>query len=478
MVSCLGGYNNAMRHVQPALKVFFILLCLILASVAPVLLTGYARLGQAETALAAEDYALAAASFESAAQFLPWRVDLWERAAAAALFAGQSKKTVLYFSHVRRPSLNGYLILGSARLQRGELELALSAFQSALDVYGPSASSYSFIAELHRRRGDLLAERDALRNQLELDFSNARVHYRLGLIMMVLDAEKALTELMLAASLDSEFDPAVHTLRTALNLSAVQPDSTGQLVTIGRALGLVNEWLLAAEAFRQAVETDAENANAWAWLGEAKQHLAQDGRVELDRALSLDNKSVIVRGLRGLYWTRQEKYPQALAEYLLAAGLDPENSAWQASIGESYTLLGDLPSALTAYQRAAEMAPNDAAYWRLLAVFCAANGVRVEDVGLPAAQKAVELAPEDALALDALGWSYLSSGRLALAVQTLLEALERAPDYYPARLHLAMTYLSQGNSNAAYVELTHVRDVDPNGPSGQLAVQLLEQYFP
>src|SRR4030067_1220862 len=108
MVGCQAGYNNAMRHVQPAFNVFSILLWLILASAAPVLLTGYVRLGQAETALAAEDYALAAASFKSAAQFLPWRVDLWERAADAALFVRQPHKKIHNFFSIQWPSLNGY----------------------------------------------------------------------------------------------------------------------------------------------------------------------------------------------------------------------------------------------------------------------------------------------------------------------------------------------------------------------------------
>jgi Tfp pilus assembly protein PilF len=100
------------------------------------------------------------------------------------------------------------------------------------------------------------------------------------------------------------------------------------------------------------------------------------------------------------------------------------------------------------------------------------------DVGLPAAQKAVQLAPQDLGALDALGYAYFSSGRFYTAEQTLLDVIARAPDYLPARLHLAMTYLSQGKRDAAYAELVHIRDADPNGANGQFAAQLLKQYFP
>jgi cytochrome c-type biogenesis protein CcmH/NrfG len=167
-----------------------------------------------------------------------------------------------------------------------------------------------------------------------------------------------------------------------------------------------------------------------------------------------------------------------LAEYKLAAEYEPENPAWLASIGDAYIQLGDLAAALTAYQRATELAPNESTYWRLLAVFCAGNGVRVEDIGLPAAQKAVDLAPDDIAVLDALGWSYSVSGRHYTAEQTLLDVIARDPNYLPARLHLAMNYLAQGNQVAAYTELAHIRDNDPDGANGQLAEEILKQYFP
>jgi len=319
-----------------------------------------------------------------------------------------------------------------------------------------------------------------LENQLRLDAKGGDVYtyYRLGLLLTVLEPEQALTNLMLASSLDPQFDPAVQTLRAALNLSATQPDASQQMVTIGRALGLVQEWDLSIAAFEKAITLDEKNAEAWAWLGEAKQQKGQDGSAELDRAVALDQTSVVVRALRGLYWNRQEKYPQMLAEYLLAAESEPTNPAWQAGIGDAYTRRGDLVAALKAYQHATELAPNESTYWRLLAVFCAENGVRLDDVGLPAAQKAVDLAPDDPFALDALGWVYLSSGRYANAEQILLDVVERFPEHLPAHIYLAMTYLAQGNRAAAFDKLTYVQSTDPDGADGEMAKQLLKQYFP
>ena len=150
----------------------------------------------------------------------------------------------------------------------------------------------------------------------------------------------------------------------------------------------------------------------------------------------------------------------------------------QVLIGNAYFKRGDISAALTAYQQATDIAPTDSTYWRLLAVFCADNNVHVEDIGLPAAQKAVELAPDDPYALDALGWTFLASGRYANAAQILLDATKRFPDHLAAHIHLAMTYLAQDDRTAAFNELIYVRDADGNGADGLFANQLLEKYFP
>ncbi len=185
-----------------------------------------------------------------------------------------------------------------------------------------------------------------------------------------------------------------------------------------------------------------------------------------------------MHALRGLYWKRQGNYANTLAEYQRAAQIEPQNPAWQASMAEAYTLKGDLVSALAAYQKGTSLAPNDASYWRLLAIFCADNDVQVLNIGLPAAQKAAGLAPADPQVLDALGYSYLRAGYLYNAEQNLLKAVKASPELAQAHIHLAETYLQKGDRLPALDQLNLARQLDPNGPTGQFAAQLLEQYFP
>jgi tetratricopeptide (TPR) repeat protein len=451
---------------------------LLAAILLPGILTGYSELHRAEAAYDARDYAGAAELYESAARRLPWRRDLWEKAGISAGEAGNLSRAIDLLLRAPKLSQQGWIVLGYCYFSTGDLDSALAAYQSGLDEYGPSAPVYHSMSLIYRARRDWVNEGSALEKQLALDADDAASHYRLGLLLTVLEPSRAAAELTAASSLDPEYDSVLQTLRAALELSAAQTEPSSGMVVIGRALGLVNEWELAHFAFENAVEADAENAEAWAWLGEANQQLGQDGRAELDKALALDNESVIVRGLRGLYWSRQENYAQALAEYLAASVAEPENPAWQASIGEMYARLGDLVAALAAYQRATELAPADSTYWRLLALFCADNAIHIEDIGLPAAQKAAELAPNDIYALDALGYLNLSSGRYFTAEGMLLDVVSRDPNYLPAHLHLAMAYLAQGKRTEAFNELTYVRDADSNGANGQFAEQMLRRYFP
>jgi tetratricopeptide (TPR) repeat protein len=391
-----------------------------------------------------------------------------------------------YFERVSNLTEEGWMWLGYSHLFVGDVERGIGVLGSGLQSYD-SPALYTLLAAAQREKKDWVSERDALENQIRLepDGADAHVYYRLGLLLTVLEPEQALTHLMFAASLDPQFDSAVQTLRSALNLSSTQPDASQQMVTNGRALGLVKEWDLAIAAFEKAISLDEENAEAWAWLGEAKQQASalseskgKIGLMELDKAVRLDHTSVVVRGLRALYWSRQEKYPQMRAEYSLAAMYEPENPAWQAGLGDAYLKSGDLVSALAAYRRATELAPNESTYWTLLAVFCAQNNVYLDEVGLPAAQKAVELSPNDPSVLDALGWVYLASGRYASAEQILLDVTERFPEYLPAHLRLAMTYLAQGNYPKAKEKLVFIQNTDLDGAHGELAGKLLQQYFP
>jgi tetratricopeptide (TPR) repeat protein len=461
--------------LRNALRVSLILLLISLAIFLPFVFSGYGELKKASTA---SSYSEVAERYQTAAQRIPWRPDLYELAGHAYYYAKQySVADAAYQKAFQRDALSpeGWVAWGDVNYLKEDSQRASEIWEQGLEQANPSDHLYSRLAEIYRSHGEYSKAAEYLRKYAFVHLEDASAHYRLGLLLTLSDPDSALSELISASQLDPELDPAVQTLRTALNLASIDGSPSARLVIIGRGLGLVEEWELARAAFEEAVEMDAKNAEAWAWLGESNQHTGQPagGGTDLDQAFQLDPNSPTVRGLRGLYFQRVGNFRQALTEFQSAAKLEPSNPAWQVSVGESYAKLGDLIRALEAYQTATTLAPEQANYWRLLAIFCGQNNVNIKDVGVAAAQKAVILAKDDAASFDVLGWLLLLDARYEEAARMLTRALELDPQNASVHLHLGMLYLQTGDRVSAYDHLILARDLG-NGEAGAI----LQQYFP
>ena len=478
MYACIGIIANMRTLLYRTL----ILLTIFGLIFTPPVVTGYIELERADSVMDNGKFSDAATRYERVTRLLPWRGDLWQRAGMAQFFAAEYTEAIPLFERARQEdslSAQGWDWLGQSYWQMDDYESAQGAWTAGLAAYPTYIKYYAHLSMAYYEQGDMVAERQALEQWVASGGEiTAAAHYRLGQLLTVSDSDKALSQFLIASSLDPEYDTAVETMRVTLNLASFESDQSRRLVVIGRGLGLVAEWPLAADAFRQAVAADGENAEAWAWLGEAEQQLGRDGRVQLDKALSLEHTNPIVRSLRGLYWTRQNRPQQALAEYLLTAEYDQGNPTWQYAIGEIYTQLGDLPPALEHYQRATEIAPADATAWRLLATFCAQYNFQLEETGLPAAQMAVELDDQSPLTLDTLGWTLALLERYNEARDALEQSISLDPNFAQGYLHLAIVAMQLDNWATAHGYLKQARELDEFGPAGEQAQILLNQYFP
>ncbi len=463
------------------LRVSLILLALLLAIVTPVIAAGYLNAAKAEAAFARSDYPTAGRYFELAARVLPWRPQLWDSAGFSYSLAHDWEHARPALATARKLgalSINSWILYGYSYCCDGVDQQSLEIWADGLKQYPNALIFYYWAAWANRDRTDYVAEQQALQAWLTSGKGKAIDYYRMGELLLASDPGRARTPLLQAATMDAAFAPAVKTLQAWLDLAARETDDAAGLVLIGRGLGTTGDWPLAQYVLQQAVATDPQNGEAWAVLGEARQETGAEGKAELDKGLTLAPNSALVHGLRGLYWKRQGDNAAQLAEYQTAAQLDPSTAEWQAALGEAYTATGNLEAAFASYQRATALAPDNAAYWSLLGLFCADNDSHVPDVGLPAARKATQLAPNDPQALDSLGWSLAQSGQLPEAEATLMKATLLDPGSAATHLHLAQTYLREGDQKAAVVELQLAFQSDSGGAVGQSAWQLLNQYSP
>jgi tetratricopeptide (TPR) repeat protein len=127
--------------------------------------------------------------------------------------------------------------------------------------------------------------------------------------------------------------------------------------------------------------------------------------------------------------------------------------------GDRALTRGDARSAVTAFRRALELAPDRAAIKQKLATALAVSG------DLPASlvlyQELLDANPGFAEAHYSLGAIYLGSGQLGEAARRFAVAVEADPGYLQARLQLAHVLRRMGRPQAALVEYEGALRLDP-----------------
>ncbi len=478
------GYNHVM-HRALSLRRFsentIIIISLIIVIFLPRILVGWWYLGQAQAFSMQGSYSKASFSYEDSAQRLWWKTGLFEQAAHSAWQAGDVPAALrLFEAALQKDGLTstGKLTLGDIYSKAGDTAAALAAWKSVGLGRPESANAFSRLATAERVMGNYNMAMQYWQNVLKIEPQNGEAHYNLGLYLMTIQPVNALPELMLALRTNPELDEDIQVLRTGLNLASLQEDDAYQLVLSGRSLASIGAWDLALEAFLLASTADPYFSEAWAWQGEADQHLGKDGLPALKKALELDKNSIMSLALNGLYYRRQDQIDQAWSAYVRAATLDSTNSAWQEVLGELSAQKGNLIEALMYYQKAVDLSPQSPTSWRALAVFCVQYNVNIADIALHAALQAIKLEPENLRSQDVMGQVYMAKGDLVNASLYFDRSIEIAPDQPESYLHLGYLKLLQDQRDDAYNNLVNARRLDPDGSIGWQAQRLLDQYFP
>jgi tetratricopeptide (TPR) repeat protein len=415
----------------------------------------------------------------------PWRKPAWEQVGRAELAAGRVEEAIQALRQAEEAGVltpEGLYQLGEAYASRGDLQSAKETWLVLVRLPGSEnvelkSRAFEQIAQVQREAGDIPAAIATLRDWRSLEPANAKVLFLLGLHLSVIDPRESLPLLLEAARLDPAYTPAAQALRRGFGLATTNEDPGYAWLMIGRALGSAEQWDLAAKAFRQSVEVAPQYAEAWAFLGEARSHLGENGKVELDRALELNPNSTLVRALLALYYRRSGDPAQALVYLEEVARQEPEEPVWQVELGNTQVETGDLIAAREYYEQAIQLSPNTGLYWLDLARFSIQYDVDIRGLGLPAARQAVTLAPDDPAALDTMGWAMMALSDYASAERFLHQALEKDDTYPLALLHLGQLYLQQQNPERAYAYLKRAASSDTQGSVALIARRLLQQYY-
>ena len=148
---------------------------------------------------------------------------------------------------------------------------------------------------------------------------------------------------------------------------------------------------MAATAFENALVQDPEHTEARAYFGLALDRSGQNGLPQLELAVAQAPQAALPQMLLGKHWLIMGEPERAIKAYEQAAALAPDDPMLAIDLGAAYAAAGDLPSAKSAFQYATNLDPDDPALWSLFAQFSLDYEIELNEIGLPAARRAVVL---------------------------------------------------------------------------------------
>jgi Flp pilus assembly protein TadD len=301
---------------------------------------------------------------------------------------------------------------------------------------------------------------DYLTQALQLDLppdQAAPAHALLGRLLLDDDQARASHHFQQAGDEDM--------LNVLLATSESGSDPAGRSLLLGVALLQRGELTLAHRQFERAIAGDPNDAEAHAYLAHTLDRMGETvaaGEL-LDRAQALDPDSALAYYFSAAHHRRVGNINDAQAALWEALLRDPENAALHVEMAETLVDLGDYPGAEKWYQDAVELAPDDVEFQLLLARFYLDHLYRVEEGGLPAAQTAANLSPEDPRSYDLLGWAYHLAGRQVEGRLALGQALELDPELVSALYHLGSLNATIDQQQLACQYLQRTVDLDTGG---------------
>lgn len=174
---------------------------------------------------------------------------------------------------------------------------------------------------------------------------------------------------------------------------------------------------------------------------------AEAGARAVDRALALDPEDPWPLRVRAEYRVSAGLLEHAREDALRYLERRPDDARVNFLLGVVCERSDDVPGAIEAYRRAAELDANEYLARNNLAELLAREGD--VEAGLKVAQEAYRIAADEPHVLDTLGNLYLLEGNPERAIHFLEGAHEAQPEWPETRIRLARAYEAAGRSDDA-----------------------------
>ena len=237
------------------------------------------------------------------------------------------------------------------------------------------------------------------------------------------------------------------------------PQNPTLLLTLAHTCLFAHDYPCVLDTFHQIVALNAESAEAHMLVGEALDEMKDPvgAQREFRAAIAANPQEPNVHfGLGYLLWTKGQ-YPEAADEFQAELDNEPQHLAAMLYLADSDLQMEKLDQAAPLLQKAVELAPDSAMAHRDLGMVYAAQNHNQEAVD--EFQEAIRLAPSDVNAHYRLARLYRSMGSSAeanaefdksralnkAADEQLLKVMSTIPEHKPARLRSRLRPRSSRN---------------------------------
>lgn len=367
------------------------------------------------------------------------------------------------------------LKLGHIYSQLEEYQKAEESLNAALQLDPNNQVAQILHGKIFIKKSDFEGARQYF---LSVKQKSAELLYYLGLVeTMIGDREKAYNYLVEAQKTvkDEALKAKIDEIFNAYTEFKLFPDSEVIFfqTLIGRSLNQIDEYEMAIFVLRNVLKEKVDYRDGWILLGYAYLSLEKYdfALTAFDKAYQLDPEKAETQYFLGLVYTELGKHKEAIV-YLgiaLKNGFEPQIQVKQ-KLADLYLETKQYEKSVQMYEDVLALNDDDSnTFVRPIWIYIEFLGDT--DKALELAQKAFKKHPEDAMALNLIGWVYSEQGDLKQAEKYLKDAINKDKQLPAAYLNLGHVYKKQGNTKVALNLYQRAYKLDKFGSIGNLAAQ-------
>lgn len=191
---------------------------------------------------------------------------------------------------------------------------------------------------------------------------------------------------------------------------------------------------------------------------------ADEAQALLEALAKKDPKDIRPLEALGNIMRSRKKYAEAVTYFSRAIDIigKPDNRHWgyYYARGTSYERMKNWPAAETDLKRALELAPDQALVLNYLGYSWVDQGRNMKE-GMKLIEKAVQLKPDDGYIVDSLGWAHYKLGNIKEAVRYLERAVEIKPEDPTLNDHLGDALWKSGREREARYQWQQALTLNP-----------------